>query len=134
MIGKIFIVVVWGTAILFSLYAAIIIYDLFADGKGTGGAVSLLTGLISAALLASNGAHILVIMFLTPMAVWFVARFFDSSLRDDDDSEFEDNEPTQSPFSEAMLEAIIINQVARSLDKKIENARNGGNNGPNMHI
>lgn len=132
MIGKIIIAALWIGAILFTGFAVIIIYDLFSEGKSTGGAISLLSGLIAAALLASNGAHIITVLFLSSMGVWFVASIFDPSLRSESDDDYEP-EPASSSLGEILVEAVIINQVAHAIDKEIENAKNS-NNGPNLHI
>lgn len=122
----------WVLGIGFTLCISIRLLDMLKNGKTTGTTVCLIVGTLIAFLLAINGAHAQIVLIFTPIVVWWIGCFFDSSWRSEDDNEGADCD--EESWSEFFAKQAVNIMIARTIDKEIENARNGSNNGPNMHI
>lgn len=131
-------VVAWIVDLFFTGSTIVCIVSMYSDGKTAGATISLMCGIVLGCVLAAQNAHILIILFLTPLATWWVASFFDSSLRADDDPPARSSTEDDESWDEFALKHITNYMVAREIDKaieqQIEDARSGNDRNGNLHI
>lgn len=134
-------VIAWAVDIYFVGAVLLCVYNMFADGKTTGAAVTLIAGVFVAFLIAVNGGHILINLWLSSIAAWWVGSFFDRDMRPDSDSSSgnsstaaEDDESWGEFALKHTANILIARSIDREINQAVEDAKKGNDRNGNLHI
>lgn len=121
----------WGVDLFYVGTMLFCIYSFYVDGRAVRATLMLSAGLLVGFLIAVNGGHILINLFLSSLAAGLFALGADGGT----DEEPSGNRDTsdEETWSEFAVKHIANYMIAREIDKAID-AKNGNDRGGNMHI
>lgn len=121
----------WGVDLFYVGLMLFSIYNFYAEGRAVRATLMLSTGLLVGFLIAVNGGHILINLFLSSLAAGVFALGADGGTDEEPSGRCSDDEES---MGSVLLTGLVNYMVAREIDKSIEDAKNGNDRGGNMHI